>query len=107
MFKPKEERDGCGFRESLHEGLDEVSKLMLKTADLIERRGLPGCAIEDGKGCVIVSFAEVGGDFGQSEQMNARMHKHVGRLTDWSDKAGREGRAHEVVAKLRAVALGG
>jgi hypothetical protein len=107
MFVKIEERDGCGYRERV-QPLDEASKLMLKTADLIEKRGLPDCAIDkQGRGCVIVTMGEVGGGHEHSQEAIDRLNRSgIKDVAYWSDSAGGAGRFMEVVAKLRAVALG-
>ena len=110
MFVEKTERPQGEEQPSRErvQPLDDVSKLLLKAADVIERRGLPDCAFNHkGQSCVIVTCGEIAQDFGLTERATERLQKHVGYVPDWSDKAGREGRGAEVVAKLRAVALGG
>ena len=102
----KENADRC--RENL---LDEAAKLLLKAADLIEDRGLPSCGLDHlGRGCVIVTLGELNGRLPCAVVDDAiqRLHKAgVECIPQWSDQAGAEGRAAEVVAKLRSVALGG
>ena len=89
--------------------LDEVGKALLETAAEIERRGLPCCMIDSlGRGCVIITLGKILRSLSKTEAAIQRLAPHVPGfdIAHWSDAAGRDGRGHEVVAKLRAVALG-
>lgn len=93
--------------------LDEASKLLLKAADLIERRGW--CqnhyASQDGRLCYLGALKTVlgvpldGVSHPLIGEAGLRMSKAVGRpcVWQWNDDTGRT--QEEVVSKMRAVAL--
>jgi hypothetical protein len=95
--------------------LDEASKLLLRTADLIEDRGLACTAFDDeGRGCVIVTMCSLpGAPMKLVEEALDRVRRYIRTqarsgcygIPSWSDKAAREGRAAEVISALRAVAF--
>lgn len=97
------------FRENTHEGLDTASKLLLRAAALIEERGLCQGVGTDGSGrlCMLAALGAVEGCGSWAvHEATGRMHKAVGwPCYLWNDVPGRT--KEEVVAKLRAVALGG
>lgn len=96
--------------------LDEPSKALLKAAALIEKHGW--CqnhySSADGRLCILGAVkAALGIPVGDEEDVNPIAEKACERIFDnvgvrahfWNDRAGRT--QDEVVAKLRAVALGG
>lgn len=87
--------------------LDEVSKLMLETAAHIERVGLSRDGTEDwcGRPCTIHALNTTSkGRYDLADEAQQRLRDNLGHpIGRWSD-ATPQG---EVVAKLRAVALGG
>jgi hypothetical protein len=120
---------GCVYpgRCGRFEGLDEASKLLLKAADLIEDHGFVQNRIGRGEGdgfCVAHAMARAfgGDDLYESHAYKRlrrslgmgpyeshaykRLHRSLGMGPSiWNDEPGRT--KEEVVAKLRAVALGG
>jgi hypothetical protein len=91
--------------------LDDASRLLLRAADLMERDGFaqhcytPG---PNGERCAGLAMVAVwgGGDEDAHEEALRRLRRVVGRYIHvWNDAPGRTGA--EVIAKLRAVALGG
>jgi hypothetical protein len=94
------------YRE-ICEGLDVASKLLLNAADYIEELGLScsGEGIdEDGSVCTLVAIGSCATDIQDIDLALERLRPHVpsGEIVRWSDNSPK----HEVLAKLRAVALG-
>jgi hypothetical protein len=120
MFIPQEERDGCGYRESSQPSLDEASKLLLKAAAVIEERGWCQNTLESHDGRVCFAGAMKVAAYGKAwpdgpGAIQPLMERAWYRFEDamgvtrglvgrWNDEPGRT--QAEVVAKIRAVALG-
>lgn len=98
--------------------LDDAAKILLKSADFIESHGLScgGGMDAVGRECVAVVIHTCGIGSDACWQAADRIEAALGdvpfdpyvdtrRLAQWSDSMGAEGRAAEVVAKLREVAL--
>jgi len=87
--------------------LDAVSKLLLRAAALIEERGLPDREKDEaGRACVILTISELGDIPKDIHDALMKLQLSLGiTIATWSDRAGAEGRAHEVISKLRAVAF--
>jgi hypothetical protein len=101
------ETQGLPSREN-YDGLDDVGRLLMDAANAIERQGLPCTAIDaKGRTCVIVTMGRLSGDCDLVDRAIDRLRPHVGYVARWSDDHGLAGLGSEVVAKLRAVALGG
>lgn len=105
-------------REKESPQLDEASKLLLKAASIIEERGWCQHNLQssDGRLCLegAISFAYYGHAMGAFcdpatrvafDRMAAATSKDREAPHHWNDDKGRT--KEEVVAKLRAVALGG
>ena len=114
MFLETEKRPaGEPSRENDLSPLDEASKLLLKAADLIEERGWCQNTYTSPKGrlCILGALKTAQGvEFvGESNPTVLQASKRFGavvggRTYQWNDVPGRT--KEEVVAKLRAVALG-
>ena len=89
--------------------LDEASKVLLRAADLIEDRGWCQRALEDdmGRYCAIGAILQVPGTTDERSVAATRLMKSICErdVAVWNNAPGRT--KEEVVAKLRAVALGG
>jgi hypothetical protein len=112
MFIAPEKREVFPNRESSQEALDETGKLFLKAAALIEDRGLARGVAQDSRGrlCIVgaLNLAHGGEAHDSSCPLRTfeRFQDATGQmLRTWNDQRGRT--KEEVVAKLRAVALGG
>ena len=110
MFIPSEERDYRPCWENDVSRLDDAGEVLLKAAEIIEERGWCQNALSNGTGfCAVgalgMASRERGGQ-GFTEAW-ARLEANVLGLNvaDWNDNPFRT--KEEVVAKLRAVALGG
>lgn len=105
MFVEQEKRIAT---EPSTEKLKPWQVVLLKTASIIEERGLPASAADgQGRYCVLFTMTELEGlSFSVHEAVRQLCESGIESIPEWSDKAGREGRGAEVVAKLRAVALG-
>lgn len=105
----KHKEAGEPSRESGVKPLDDVSKLLLKGAAIIVERGHDQSHLGEGPNgerCALCSLIEADGNrFSRTyEDAKARLRGAVGEsITDWNNQSTKE----EVVAKLRAVALGG
>ena len=95
------------LHEQPHRELLPEEKLLLKAADYITEHGLSSSGKGydmDGRVCVIVALGICGLDYPSIDGAIERLRRHVPLgIADWSDN----NPAAEVVAKLRAVALGG
>ncbi len=93
--------------------LDAASNLLLKAAALIEAEGLSidGMCDDLGRRCVIGALTALDGkcSLAWQEACNRMNEAVTGHKNDcmgpWSDSMAQQGRAAEVVAKVRAVAL--
>jgi len=98
--------------------LDEASKLLLKAADLIEELGWCQHALSDAKGRLSMSGALMVAHYGVTKKVSDEDHEATIQaawrklrrnfycaVPTWNDVPYRT--KEEVVAKLRAVALGG
>lgn len=88
--------------------LDEASKLLLKAADLLEIPGVWGQGSFSekrviGSHCAMTAIRSLSKHY-EAEQRFARAFGGVLNVYEWNDTEGRT--KEEVIAKLRAVALG-
>jgi hypothetical protein len=91
--------------------LDAISILLLRTANVIEERGLSDGPFDaEGGACVIMSMRCLPeATEAMTEMALARIRKHLEPgywgIPSWSDKAAREGRVAEVISTMRVVAF--
>ena len=85
--------------------LDGASNNLLRAASLIEKRGWhQGSLFKDGRYCIVGAISNVRNSIEEMVMAWSLMDQSVGNAAMWNDTPGRT--KDEVVAKLRAVALG-
>lgn len=113
MFIKQDDRELLPYREPVHEGLDEASKLLLGAAEAIERHGHCNYAAHglDGSMCVHRALYEaeqklyntINGPAGKAARDRLRVVIAGQLITGWSN----DGNKEIVVETMRRAALGG
>lgn len=85
--------------------LDEASRALLRAADYIETHGLAKASDPNYPKNAKCAYLAIGNPDGVERLRNALGGHGIGAIFDWNDAPQRT--KEEVVAKLRAVALGG